>query len=136
MRLLNETVRWGVKSVGGLAANLALLTVWVELAGVPAEYAVALNWLLISVAGYVVTDRWVFQAAETPGGVRANLRRYLGMQSVMALSKGVNYALYLALLWAGVEYHVAWVAGAVVVFVVTFAGNRLLWHGLEIPQST
>jgi|AKVG01.1.fsa_nt_gi putative flippase GtrA len=134
MRLVNQTVRWGIKSVGGLLANLALLTVWVDLVGVPAELAAVINWVLISIIGYVVTDRWVFRESASPMGVVENIKRYAGMQSVMLVSKGLNYVIYLALFWTGVDYRVAWVVGAGIVFVVSFAGNRWLWHSSPIPQ--
>lgn len=125
---LREPVRWGVKSVGGLAANLALLTLWVDYLGIWPELAIGINWVLISIAGYAVTDRWVFREADSPRGVGANLKRYVGMQSVMAGGKAVNYVLYVGLMWAGVEYRVAWVVGAVVVFAATFTGNKVLWE--------
>jgi len=121
-------IRWGGKAVGGLAANLALLTVWVDGLGWPPELAVLLNWLLISVAGYWVTDRWVYPDGRSPSGVRANLRRYLGLESVMLASKAVNYGIYLALLYVSVEYRIAWVVGAVVTFALSYVGSRLLWQ--------
>lgn len=119
-------MRWGVKSVGGLVANLALLTVWVDGVGFAAWWAVALNWLIISVAGYVVADRWVFRTTPSPTGAVQTARRWLSMQSIMAISKLVNWVIYLALL-SVTDYRVAWTAGAVVTFVATFAGNRWIW---------
>lgn len=123
-----ELVAWGVKSVGGLALNLALLTVWVDGLGVSPELAIFPNWVLISVLGYVFTDRVVFPDGVSPVGYVATLRRYLGMQSVMLLSKGINYGIYVALLWFDIDYRVAWAIGAVVTFSVSFAGTQTLWN--------
>lgn len=124
---LRELVAWGVKSVGGLALNLALLTVWVDYVGISPELAIFPNWVLISCLGYVFTDRVVFSSSVSPVGWLANIRRYIGMQSVMLLSKGLNYAIYVGLLWVGTEYRLAWAIGAVVTFGVSFVGNRTLW---------
>jgi putative flippase GtrA len=119
-------IRWGVKSVGGLGANLALLTVWVDGLGFAAWWAVGINWALISVAGFVVTDRWVFQTGNSPDTWCGLARRYLGMQGVMTLGKIANWLLYVALLPL-VDYRAAWTVGAVATFLGTFAGNRWLW---------
>lgn len=124
---LREVMAWGLKSVGGLVLNLALLTVWVDYVGLAAELAIFPNWLLISLLGYVFTDRVVFPSAESPVGWIAKGRRYIGMQSVMALSKALNYGIYVVLLWVNVEYRIAWVIGAVVTFSISFLGNRRLW---------
>lgn len=130
-RDLRRAARWAVKSVGGLAANLALLTVWVDGLGLAAWWAIGINWLLISAAGYVVADRWVFRATPSPTGLVAHARQWLGMQSVMAASKLANYLLYLALLPV-VDYRLAWAVGAAVTFAGTFLGTRLLW---DRPQA-
>jgi putative flippase GtrA len=119
-------VRWGIKSVGGLMANLLLLTVWVDIVGFAAWWAIGINWVLISIAGYLVADNWVFAAAESATGVGANLKRYIGMQGVMSVGKAANYIIYIALLTV-VDYRIAWTVGAVVTFAVTFLGNRWLW---------
>lgn len=127
MRELGQVVRWGIKSVGGLLANLGLLTVWVEYLAIPPEFAVGINWLLISLVGYVVTDKWVFGESESPTGPLAIAKQYLGMQSVMTVGKLLNYAIYVGLIHIGNDYRVAWASGAVVVFIATFLGNRYLW---------
>jgi len=123
---LRRGVRWGAKSLGGLGLNLALLTVWVDLVGLAAWWAVGINWVLISLIGYVVTDAWVFGGSESPAGLRAHIQRYVGMQSVMTASKVANYLIYVALL-NHVDYRVAWLVGAVVTFTASFSGNRWLW---------
>lgn len=124
---LREPVAWGVKSVGGLLLNLGLLTLWVEYGGLSPELAIFPNWLLISLLGYVFTDRVVFPESESPVGVVATFRRYLSMQGVMAVSKALNYGIYVGLLWVSVPYQLAWAVGAVVTFGVSFLGNRTLW---------
>lgn len=126
---LREPIAWGLKSVGGLLLNLALLTVWVEYVGLSPEIAIFPNWVLISLLGYVFTDRVVFAEAVSPVGLLANARRYLSMQGVMVVSKTANYAIYLGLMWLGVPYQLAWAVGAVVTFGVSFIGNRRLWNG-------
>lgn len=123
---LRRAVRWGVKSVGGLLANLTLLTGWVDGLGLAAWWAVGINWVLISVAGYAVSDQWVFSGAASPADLVSHVRRYVGMQSVMVVGKLGNWLIYVALLGA-VDYRLAWTAGAVATFLVTFAGNRWLW---------
>lgn len=124
---LGEPIAWGLKSVGGLLLNLALLTVWVESGLLSAELAIFPNWLLISVLGYLFTDRVVFTDGSSPVGWLATGRRYLSMQGVMAVSKALNYGIYVALLWLDVPYQLAWAIGAVVTFGVSFIGNRFLW---------
>lgn len=123
---IRRMVRWGVKSVGGLAANLLLLTLWVDVVGFAAWWAVGINWVLVSIVGYLVTDNWVFRDAKSASGLVDNVKRYLGMQGVMSAGKAANYAIYIGLL-SVVDYRVAWATGAVVTFTVTFAGNRWLW---------
>lgn len=123
---LARSVRWGIKSVGGLAANLGLLTVWVEWAGFAAWWAIGINWLLISLGGYLVTDQWVFGETPSPAGLVANARRFVAMQSVMGAGKLVNYLVYVALLPVA-DYRIAWLVGAALTFLATFSGNRWLW---------
>jgi putative flippase GtrA len=130
-----QMVKWGLKAVGGLALNLALLTVWVDGLGFAAWWAVGINWVLISLVGYVVTDLWVFRGEDSPAGLVSHIKQYVGMQTVMATSKGANWAIYVALLSVGVDYRVAWLTGAVVVFLGTFAGNAILWRRLSVSES-
>lgn len=130
---LPSVVRWGVKSAGGLAANLLLLTLWVDGAGLPPELAVGINWVLIALVGYAVTDRWVFDSVASPDSLSGHLRQFLGMQGVMGSSKIVNYAIYVGLIQLGIDYRVSWATGAVVVFLVTYGANKRLWES-EIAQ--
>jgi putative flippase GtrA len=129
-----QLVRWGAKAAGGLAANLALLTLWVDGLGFAAWWAVGINWLLLSVVGYVVTDQWVFASATSPGDWPGRVRRWLGAESVMLASKAVNYVIYLALL-SLVDYRVAWTIGAVASFTMSFCGTRWLWTGRVSTRS-
>jgi len=122
-----QGVRWGVKSVGGLLVNLALLTVWVDVVGLSPALAIVPNYAILSVAGYVVTDRWVYPEGLSPGTWRGHGRQYVGQQVAMLLSKGINFVLYLVLLPV-VEYRVAWVLGAVVSVVLTFSLTRWWWE--------
>jgi putative flippase GtrA len=124
---LRETVRWGVKSGGGLVINLALLTVWVDGAGIPAEIAVGINWLLLSVYGYLIADGWVFGDAASATSLRGHITRWASLQAVMAGSKAANYTLYLGGLWLGVDYRLSWAGGALIVFCVSFAGGKGIW---------
>lgn len=121
-----EFLRWGVKSGVGLGMNLVLLTVWVDRFQIPAEVAIFINWLLLSVYGYVVTHRWVFDETKSLSGIREHTRQWLGMQGILAGGKAVNYVVYVVLLQA-IDYRLAWVLGAVVGLAVSFGGNRTWW---------
>lgn len=126
MTLTKQLVRWAVKSVGGLLANLALLTVWVDMVGFEAWWAVGINWVLIAIAGYAVTDQWVFLGADSPGKLVGHVRQFIEMQAVMTSGKIVNYGIYLVLIGL-VDYRIAWTVGAAITFIGTFLGNRYLW---------
>lgn len=128
MKVGKQAIKWGTKSVGGLVANLALLTVWVDGFQLPPEVAIFINWVLISTVSYVVADRWVFEDADSPIGVKAKLVRYFSMQGIMATSKVANYGIYISLLWMGADYRVAWTVGAIMTFLFTFSGNKHLWN--------
>jgi len=49
------------------------------------------------------------------------------MMTVNLSGKAVNYLLYVVLLRV-IDYRIAWVVGAVTVFLYTFAGNREWWR--------
>lgn len=127
-----EFLRWGIKSGIGLSINLALLTVWVDGVGIPPELAVFINWALLSVYGYVLTNRWVFEDTKPVVGARAHAKQWLGMQGILAGGKVVNYVAYVVLIHVGVEYRVSWVLGAVLGLAISFGGNRAWWRG---PQT-
>lgn len=123
-----QLLKWGLKAIGGLLANVALLTVWVDGAGIHPAVAVILNWVIISVAGYGVANYWIFPDGVTPSTLRGHARQYAGMQLATAGGKGANYAVYLVLLPV-TDYRVAWVVGAGVTFSLTFALNKWWWDG-------
>lgn len=124
----SHLVRWGAKSGGGLLANLALLTLWVDGLGFAAWWAVGINWMLIAIVGYTVTDQWVYRDLHSPKSVGAHIRQFVGLQGVMTSAKVVNYILYLGLLGV-VDYRIAWTSGAVLSFGLSFVGSRYLWSG-------
>lgn len=122
-----EFIRWCVKSGLGLAVNLALLTVWVDYLDIPPEIAIFINWLLLSVYGYLLARHWVFDETVELSGPLEHARQYVGMQGVMVSGKALNYLVYVALIWLGIDYRVSWVIGAVAGLLVNFGGNRWLW---------
>lgn len=123
---MRSLVRWGVKSVGGLAANLVLLTLWVDGVGIGPALALPVNFVLISAASYVVTDRWVFADGVTPDSWRAHARQWAGTEAAMLAGKAANYVIYLVLL-PFEDYRVAWVVGAVATFLLTYGLNQWWW---------
>lgn len=120
-------VRWGIKSVITLGVNLALLTVWVEYAGIWPVAAAGINWLTVPILGYVITDRWVFRDAPSAAGLRGHFYRYLSMISVNNSAKIGNFVIFIVLIHVGIDYRAAWVIGAAAVFFFTFGGNRMVW---------
>jgi putative flippase GtrA len=121
-------IKWGIKSVVTLSLNLALLTVWVDGLGIPAELAAAINWLTVPIVGYAISDVWVFADHESATGWRGHARRYITMITVNNTAKLGNYAIYVVLIQVGIDYRVSWVIGAVAVFALTFGGNREVWR--------
>lgn len=130
-----QAIKWGVKAVGGLIANLALLTVWVDYLGIHPAIAILPNFVLVSLAGYTVANHWIFPDGVTPTTWRGHATQYAGMQAAVLTSKAANFALYLLLL-PFVEYRLAWVAGAIVTFALTFGLNKAWWEREDsaIPQ--
>lgn len=123
-------LKWGLKGVAGLAANLALLTVWVEVVGLPAWLAIAPNFVLLSTAGYLVASRWIWPDGVSPSSWRGHAVQYLGQQTAMVAGKAGNYLLYLVLLPV-VRYQLAWFVGAVTTFLLTFVLNQWWWNRHE-----
>jgi len=116
-------VRYFAQSLAGLIVGLALLTAWVEVVGLRPELAVLINWLLLGIVNCLILDRWVF-AGPAASTVRDFAHRFVGYQAAMLTSKGLNYAVFVALIWAGVIYQLAWVAGAGLSFGLSLALNR------------
>ncbi len=135
MQTARQAVRWAIRALGGLLANLALLTLWVDYFGVPEWFAVLPNWVILSTVMYVVNDRWVFAELGSPGSVIGHVRQFIGSESIMVAGKAFNYVLYLGLLPL-TDYRIAWTLGAVAAFVVTFAGNRWWWGRRGHSTST
>lgn len=125
--IARQSVRWAVRATIGLALNLALLTLWVDHVGLRAELAIIPNWVLLSTAMYVVTDRWVFAEFGSPPSLVAHLKQFVGSESIMFASKAANYGIYVVLLQV-IDYRLAWVAGAGVTFVASFGLNHLWWQ--------
>lgn len=134
MTTARQAVRWAIRSGGGLVANLALLTLWVDGLGIPAWLAIVPNWVILSTVGYVVTDRWVFAELGGTSGLLGHARQFVGSESIMLGAKAVNYIIYVSLL-SVIDYRVAWVVGAVVSFGLTFAGNRWWWQRSDHSTS-
>lgn len=133
MNLVSLT-KWGLKSVGGLALNVVLLTVWVEYGGLSPAIAIVPNFLIISALGYTVTNKWIWPSGVTPSGLRAHARQYLGMQAANGAGKAANYAIYLALI-PHAQYQLAWVTGAILTFLVTFGLNQWWWTTRQSARS-
>lgn len=126
--MIREVGRYGAKGAAFVGLNVAVQVALVEAGGMSPELAAALSTACMPLLGYVAMNRFVFPDAESVTGW-ASLRRFGAYYATNLSSKAVNYGLFLALLWAGVWYPVAYVAGAAVVFVGTFTVNRWLWHG-------
>lgn len=133
MQRRRDAVRWLVKSGGGYLLGIAGLALWIDGLGVAAEWAALLNWAIISVLSYLLVNWWVFGDSDSPTGL-GHVRRYASMQSVMVVSKGINYLIYLGLL-AVTHYAVAWTVGAVATLAISFFGNRLLWRRTAFGDS-
>jgi len=116
-------IRYGCKAVGGLVVGLALLTVWVDVVGIPPAWAALFNMGFLGVVGTAVLDRWVYRETMPATTLRGFATRFAGAQGAMLTSKAVNYLVYLALL-SVVPYQAAWVVGAVVSFGLSFLLTR------------
>lgn len=127
-------IKWGLKAVGGLALNVALLTVWVDVVGLNEVLAIVPNFVIISTLGYTITNRWIWPDGVSPTSPRGHARQYLGMQAANFAGKAANFAIYILLL-AWVPYQVAWVLGAVLTFTVTFLLNQWWWDGRRNSES-
>lgn len=134
MSLRREGVRWLVKAGAGFAVGMVLLTLWVEVVGIRPELAALANHALISVAAYLVTDTWVFQSHQSPVGLRGHARQYLSYQAVMLSSKAGNYLIFVALVWLGMHYLIAWTVGAIAMVSLSFVGNKAAWS--HVPERS
>lgn len=131
---ITQVGKWFAKSLGGLVANLGLLTVWVEYVGLSPALAIIPNFVIISLAGYTVTNYWIWPDGITPKTVRGHATQYAGMQAANLGGKAANYGVYLVLI-PFVDYRVAWVIGAGVTFAITFTLNKKWWERSAITQG-
>lgn len=118
--------RYGLKGAAFVALNVLVQVALVEVGGLRPAIAAAISTASMPLLGYVAMNRFVFPDADHAD---SHLRRFGQYYGVNLSSKAVNYALFLALLWAGVWYPLAYLLGAAVVFAGTFTVNRWLWHG-------
>jgi len=130
---LRQLILWGLKAVGGLAANLLLLTIWVDGVGLDPTLAIFPNFLIISAIGYTLANRYIFREGVSPVSLRSHAVQYAGMQAANLAGKAVNYVIYVALL-SLLDYRVAWVVGAVATFLLTFALNKVWWERSPIAE--
>jgi len=119
--------KWFLKSAGGLVANLVLLTLWVDGFNLHPLAAIAINFVVISCAGYVLAMQWIFPDGMQPISVRGHLKQYIGMQLANATGKVGNIIIYAALLPV-VDFRLAWLIGAVTTFGLTFGLNKVWWE--------
>lgn len=121
-------VKFGAKGGTGLLLNIGLLTLVVDLGGIPPEWAVFVVWALTLIPGYIVTDKIVFSAFSSPENVGSHGQRGALHYAVMWTGKGLNYGVYYLLLAVpGMWYQSAWFLGALAVLPWTFGGNYMLW---------
>lgn len=132
---MHPIIKWGAKAVGGLAANLALLTVWVDGLGIHPAIAIGINFVVISIAGYALANAWIWPDGVSPVTWPGHLRQYAGMQAANFTGKAANYVLYLALLPVA-DYRVAWAAGAVATFLLTFGLNHVWWSRSGVAERS
>lgn len=135
MKTLGQMVRWGVSAVGGLIANLLLLTLWVDHIGLHPAVAIFPNFVLISTVSYLVTNHWVFPDGVSPSSLPAHIRQYVGTEAAMLAGKAANYVIYIVLIPV-TDYRIAWVIGAVATFLITFGINKWWWsERVKSPSS-
>lgn len=123
-----EILRYGLKGVAFVALNVAVQIALVESGTLRPEWAAAVSTAAMPLLGYVAMHHYVFPGADAPT-LRGHARRFAQYYTVNMSSKVLNYGLFLAFLWAGVWYPLAYVAGAAVVFLASFTVNRWVWHG-------
>lgn len=127
--LTRQVIRYGLKGAAFVGLNIAIQIVLVELGGLRPELAAALSTAAMPLLGYVAMNRFVFPDAGAADTRRGYAKRFAQYYGVNLSSKIVNYALFLAFLYAGVWYPVAYFIGAALVFVGTFTIHHWLWHG-------
>lgn len=121
-----QALRYGLKGAAFVALNVAIQMVLVESGTLTPAVAALLLTAALPLLGYVAMHHFVFPGADEPAP-RDHARRFGGYLAVIYASKAANYILFLAFLWAGVWYPVAYLLGAAAVFLASFAANRRLW---------
>jgi putative flippase GtrA len=124
--LAGQILRYGTTGAAGLAVNVSLLVVLVDVLGYSPVWSPAVSTAVALSLTLVATQVWVFARHEA-GDRRSLAARAPSYYLVMVVGKALNYGIYLPLYDAGVAYPVAWVIGSVVVFFGTFAANRFVW---------
>lgn len=119
---LLEIIRYGAKGGSTLLANVALMSVLVELVGIPPEIAAIISTSAMVCVGYLLMHFWVFPSSNPDSHIRRGLTYY----ALILAGKAVNYVLFLALLGI-LPYPVAWIGGAGIVFLGLFTANRRLF---------
>jgi putative flippase GtrA len=122
-----ELFRYAVKGGAFVALNIAVQIALVESGTLRPEWAALVSTALMPLGGYVAMNRFVFRTSAD--GLRGHAKRFVQYVSVNYTSKVANYALFLAFLWLGLWYPLAYLLGAALVFLATFAINRRLWLG-------
>lgn len=123
---VRQGVKFAITGGSGLVANLALLSLLVELTSFPEEYAAIISTGIVLIGSFLLTDYWVF--SNIGNDATTTKQRGVGYFTVMIAGKMANYALYLLFLSLGISYQAAWLIGSIFVFSLTFSTNHLLWR--------
>lgn len=126
---LRKLVRYGLKGLGFVGLNIAVQMALVELGGLRPAVAAAVSTACMPFLGYVAMNRFVFPDAGAAETRRGYVTRFGKYYATNLSSKAANYGIFLALLYVGVWYPVAYAVGAGVVFLGTFSLNNYFWHG-------
>lgn len=118
-----------------LLLNIGFITAVVEIRTIPIGEALAplVAHPIMAVVGYLMTNYLVFNRQPQPEGSQ-HASRGLLWYGAMWSGKGVNYGLYLLMIWftpvlfiPAIPYQLAWFIGAVAVSPYTFLVNRWFW---------
>lgn len=126
---VRELVRYGAKGAIATVANVGLMSILVEVGHLEPTAAAIISTAALLLVGYIAMNHFVFPDAERPSGARAHVSRGAKYYTVIFAGKGVNYAVFVGLVSAGVWYPLSWIIGSGSVFLGTYSANRLLWKG-------
>jgi len=124
-----ELTRYGLHGAAFVLLNISIQIFLVEVGGLHPAIAGALSTASMPFFGYVLMNRFVFPKAGAEPRPRQYLTRFVQYYAVNMVSKIINYALFLGFLFVGLWYPVAYLCGAIIVFLLSFIVNRRLWHG-------